>query len=762
MLQTALRPRHRSYVSTISPIARTAAAWLLTIIVVCGFLNSLGYAQVSVLTQNADTRRDAVYSNETILTPTSKIHKLFTISLDSPVRGQALIVSGVAGGPQNILLATTSPNHTTGSTSAFGFNADTGAQLWHLPLGTSAAFSTGAPVVDPNLGPHGALFVVIKDSATNTNKLHAIDVLAGTELAGSPVTISATAGGHTFDSAQENARPALLEVNGTIYTSFCHMTDSGTYHGWLIGYKYTNGSGFSQNGVWCDTCSGAGANQGGLWGGGDAPVFDGTSMFLETGNGSIGGGNFAMSVVKLNPSNVATVLDSFLPANAQANSNADLDLNGGGMVLVPGTGGKLFLGPTKYGSLHVVDSTNLSRGALNTFGANSTVGHSPIAWDSGTAQFAYVWPGGGSPVQQYCYNPSTGNFGGGACHTSSFTAGGTLAISTDPSGGNAILWAFGGSELHAMDPRNVSAPDFWNSNMNPGDAIGSPGGFQFLAIANGKVYAPTGSSIVVYGTTVTSCSRPTAPAGLSATAISSSQIDLAWSASTSSCSGITYDVFRSTTSPFTPSSANQIASGVSGTTFSDTTVAPSTTYNYLVEGSNAGGTSPPSNEASATTPPGGGPPPPVEINAGGPAVTPFSADVDFTGGRTIDHANTIDLTHVTNPAPMAVYQTARIATTTTNGVTSFTYTIPGFTAGSSHLVRLHFAETFWTATRKRMFNVAINGTQVLTGFDIFATAGAANRANIQEFTTTASSSGSIVITFTSVVDNALISGIEIH
>jgi chitodextrinase len=219
-------------------------------------------------------------------------------------------------------------------------------------------------------------------------------------------------------------------------------------------------------------------------------------------------------------------------------------------------------------------------------------------------------------------------------------------------------------------------------------------------------------------------------------------------------------VFRSTTTPFTPSSSNQIASSLTGTTFSDTTVLPSTTYNYLVEGTNAGGTSSPSNEASATTP--AEPPPTVEINAGGPAVSPFSADADFSGGKTIDHANTIDLTHVTNPAPMAVYQTARIATTTTGGPTSFTYTIPGFTAGSSHLVRLHFAETFWTAARQRMFNVAINGTQVLTGFDIFATAGAANRANIQEFTTTASSSGSIVITFTSVVDNALISGIEIH
>jgi len=718
-------------------------------IVVCGFLNSLSYAQVSVLTQNANNTRDAVYNNETILTPTSKIHKLFTLSLDSPVRGQALIVSGVPGGPQNILLATTSPNHSTGATSAYGFNADTGAQLWHLPLGTSASFSTAAPVVDPSLGPHGALFVVIKDSGSNTNRLHAIDVLTGTELAGSPITITASAGGATFNSPQENARTALSEINGTIYTSFCHMTDSGTYHGWLIGYRYT-GSGFSQNGVWCDTC--AGGNQGGIWGGGDGNIFDGTSMFVETGNGSIGGGNFGMSVVKLNPANIGTVEASFLPAGAASHSSVDQDLNGGGMVLMPGTGGKLFLGPTKYGSLYLIDSTNLGRGALNTFGSSSTVGHSPIAWNSGTAQFAYVWAGGRA-LQQYCYNPSTGNLGGGACHTSSFTSGGTLAISTDPSGGNAILWAFGGSELHAMDPTNVSAPDFWNSNMNTGDAIGSPGGFQFLAIANGKVYAPTGNSIVAYGATVTTCSPPTAPSGLTATALSSGgEIDLSWNASTSSCTGITYDVFRSTTSPFTPSSANQIANNLSGTTFSDTTVAPSTTYFYLVEASNVGGTSGPSNEASATTPPGGNPPP-VEINAGGPAVSPFSADADFSGGTTINHANTINLTQVTNPAPMAVYQTARVG--------DFTYTIPGFSPGSSHLVRLHFAETFWTMPRQRMFNVTINGTQVLTGFDIFATAGGMNIANIQQFTENANSSGQYVITFTSVVDKALISGIEI-
>jgi len=130
------------------------------------------------------------------------------------------------------------------------------------------------------------------------------------------------------------------------------------------------------------------------------------------------------------------------------------------------------------------------------------------------------------------------------------------------------------------------------------------------------------------------------------------------------------------------------------------------------------------------------------------------ADMDFAGGTTINHANTIDLSKVTNPAPMAVYQTARIG--------NFTYTIPGFVAGSSHTVRLHFAETYFSTPGSRTFNVSINGTQVLKAFDIYAAAGGKNIANIQQFTENANSSGEYVITFTSVVNNALVSGIEIQ
>jgi hypothetical protein len=49
----------------------------------------------------------------------------------------------------------------------------------------------------------------------------------------------------------------------------------------------------------------------------------------------------------------------------------------------------------------------------------------------------------------------------------------------------------------------------------------------------------------------------------------------------------------------------------------------------------------------------------------------------------------------------------------------------------------------------------------LTDFEIVKAAGGKNIANIQQFAVNANSSGRFVITFNSVVDNSLISGIEI-
>jgi hypothetical protein len=74
---------------------------------------------------------------------------------------------------------------------------------------------------------------------------------------------------------------------------------------------------------------------------------------------------------------------------------------------------------------------------------------------------------------------------------------------------------------------------------------------------------------------------------------------------------------------------------------------------------------------------------------------------------------------------------------------------------------LHFAEDFWTAANSRIFNVLIDGTQVLTNFDIFATAGGEFKAVVEQFAETVPSSGTFTIQFAGVKDQPEVSGIEI-
>jgi hypothetical protein len=86
-----------------------------------------------------------------------------------------------------------------------------------------------------------------------------------------------------------------------------------------------------------------------------------------------------------------------------------------------------------------------------------------------------------------------------------------------------------------------------------------------------------------------------------------------------------------------------------------------------------------------------------------------------------------------------VYQTERW------GV--FTYTIPNLASNATYKVRLHFAELAFSSPGQRVFNVAINGTTVLTNFDIVAAAGGGRKAVIEEFAPTANASGQIVISY---------------
>jgi hypothetical protein len=143
------------------------------------------------------------------------------------------------------------------------------------------------------------------------------------------------------------------------------------------------------------------------------------------------------------------------------------------------------------------------------------------------------------------------------------------------------------------------------------------------------------------------------------------------------------------------------------------------------------------------------------IDSGGSATGSFSADQYFSGGSTFSTSVTIDMSQITsNPHPAAVFQTERYG--------AFSYTIPNLTPVSAQTVTLYFAEIYFSSAGQRVFNVSINGTTVLSNFDVYAAAGGKDRAIARTFNTTANSSGQVVIQFTSVTENPKVSGLTVR
>ena len=278
-------------------------------------------------------------------------------------------------------------------------------------------------------------------------------------------------------------------------------------------------------------------------------------------------------------------------------------------------------------------------------------------------------------------------------------------------------------------------------------ATANSSGQIVISFTQGSADNPEIAGIEIDGSGGGDGTVPPAPTGLTVTA-GNAQDSLTWS---SSAGATSYNVYRGTTSGGESSTA--IATGLTGTSYTNTGLTNGTAYYYKVAAVNSVGTSGMSNEANAT--PVAGLTAVYQIDCGGAAVSPFVADEFFNTGNEFSSTATINTSGVTNAAPAAVYQTVRWNS-------AFAYTIPNLTAGASYTVRLHFCELTWTAVGQRVFNVAINGNSYLSNFDVFATAGAQNKAVVEQTTATANSSGQIVVSFTQgSADNPEIAGIEV-
>lgn len=143
-------------------------------------------------------------------------------------------------------------------------------------------------------------------------------------------------------------------------------------------------------------------------------------------------------------------------------------------------------------------------------------------------------------------------------------------------------------------------------------------GLDKLVIQLDSLAAPTGSGAAE---TIV----PAVPTGLIASPVSPSQLNLTWAPAASATS---YTVKRSTTSG---SGHTAISTGVTATSFSDTTVIAGTTYHYVVTASNVIGESGASVQASATPP---APPiSPEELKA--PAIGISGSNASLTASNSI-------------------------------------------------------------------------------------------------------------------------------
>jgi hypothetical protein len=432
------------------------ACLLVLCLAVCG---TAALGQASVWTHHNDNRRTGANLNETVLNTANvnvnQFGRLFSYTVDADIYAQPLYVPGVnipGKGTHNVVYVATQND------SVFAFDADSNAgsnaqALWQVNFTNAAAGITPVPVADvasPSSGnirrpgPIGIMGTPVIDLSTGTmylvartkensayfQRLHALDIATGAEKFGGPIAIQATVSGNTFNPRIQNQRPGLVLDHGVVYIAWSSHDDSGSYHGWVMGYQASN---LQQTGVFNVTPNGT---QGGIWQSGQPPAVDANgNLYLMTGNGTFtmatGGRDVSQSFIKLRSFDLA-LLDWFAQCDVDTWNNADEDLNSAGVLLIPNT--SRLVGGGKQGRFFLLDTSNL--GQIQQYRAPnctnpqipqsfqaSSGGHihgSPVYYASPTrGPLTYVWAEADF-LKAFAFNGST--FNATPVTQSSFTA----------------------------------------------------------------------------------------------------------------------------------------------------------------------------------------------------------------------------------------------------------------------------------------------------------------------------------------------------
>jgi hypothetical protein len=548
-----------------------------------------------VFTYHNDGARDGANTQEYALTAstvnTGTFGKLSSCPVDGAVYTQPLWVPGlsIGGSTHNVVFVATQHD------SVFAFDADASpcVTYWQVNLldtlhgGTAAENPvvwnevgycygdvypevgvTGTPVIDPATN---TIYLVSASevggagvggcssySGTFYHRLHALDLLTGSEKFHAPVTIAASVPGTgdgssggmvSFNSQLHHQRPGLALSGGSVYVGFAAHEDATPYHGWLIGYEASDVQ--QQTAVFNTTPNGLNGADGGIWAGGGAPAIDsGGDIYVATGNGVFDEAppppenDYGDSILRLHPSGVTTpnganlsIAGWFTPYDQLTLAQNDTDLGSGAPVLLPdqtsGSGPVHLLAQVgKEGVVYLIDRDNMGQYNPTNNGQIVQTFSGPLygLWGTPALWQNSLYIGGqGDSLRQFSFDPATELFNTTVSSQSAQAFGypGTTPSVSSLGASNGIVWTVdislygyaspnaggvncsavpvpsgcsGPAVLHAYNAANLQI-EYWNSAQaaNNRDQAGNAVKFVPPTIANGKVYVGTSTEVDVYG-----------------------------------------------------------------------------------------------------------------------------------------------------------------------------------------------------------------------------------------------------------------------
>ena len=466
-------------------------------------------AAQSVVTYHGAADRSGLYAAPGLTwakAATVQLDAGFQATVAGAVYGQPLYWVPPAGGGAARIIVATEQNY------VYALDASTGAQIWEKSLGTPVPASalpcgnikptmgvTGTPTIDPTTGIVYLEAYVQTSTGGPRHMVFGLSLATGNLAPGWPVDVAngLAALNRGFNNAPQGQRSALTLVNGKLYVPYAgHDGDCGTYNGMVVVFNLAAPGVF---GAWSTETQG-----GGSWGQ-SGVAFDGTSMFVTTGNAfgssTSWGGSEAVIRLPATLTNPTQDADYFAPANWHTLDQEDLDLGGTSAIPInaPVVARVLALG--KDGNAYLLNSENLG-------GIGHAIAKTQVSTDEIRTAMA-TYPGADAARVAFegqgsaCPSGQSGNLvmlritpsAIATAWCASFNGSGAPIVTTTDGKANPIVWvvgAGGDGKLYGFrgtDGKLLAAAAGGSAQIE---------GYQTILFANGHFYVAADGAVYAF------------------------------------------------------------------------------------------------------------------------------------------------------------------------------------------------------------------------------------------------------------------------